>query len=260
MMGVFGVGEELEHVDTAFSVGDLSFSFVGVALSLLCGEGSTKSAGYTTFNTCPLLSVRWIWQVCGQLLSVNILSDADLQILPQAGDRRRGGGDSGAWVCPAIISTPGAGQREMEDCHHSAGRGVHQWLPDGQGVGRPPVFGHRVLLLQGGQMQRPDSDCGWCLKWNRLQRYIHFKLIQVKFTTRLTSSSKKHSLVLQNIEVRNSRHDSDGGSSPEFILSCKASLICGAYSIINELRHGEKRSLTLIWTLSNFATQHKNTP
>ena len=30
-------------------------------------------------------------QVCGQLLSVNILSDADLQILPQAEDRQRRG-------------------------------------------------------------------------------------------------------------------------------------------------------------------------
>jgi len=60
MMGVFGVGEELEYVDTAFSAGDLSFSFIGVALSLLCGEGSPKSSGYTTFNTCPLLSVRWV--------------------------------------------------------------------------------------------------------------------------------------------------------------------------------------------------------
>ena len=32
-------------------------------------------------------------QVCGQLLSVNILSDADVQILPQAGDGQRRGGD-----------------------------------------------------------------------------------------------------------------------------------------------------------------------
>jgi len=45
----------------------------------------------------------------------------------------------------------------MEDRHYSAGRGLHQWLPDRQGVGRPPVFRHRVLLLQGGQMQRPDT-------------------------------------------------------------------------------------------------------
>ena len=34
------------------------------------------------------------------------------------------GGDCGAWLCSAIISTPSTGQREMEDSHHSAGRGV----------------------------------------------------------------------------------------------------------------------------------------
>jgi len=57
MMDVLGLGGEWEHVDTAFSAGDLSFSFLGVAVSLLCGEGSSKSARYTNFNTCPLLSV-----------------------------------------------------------------------------------------------------------------------------------------------------------------------------------------------------------
>ena len=34
------------------------------------------------------------------------------------------GGDSGAWLCSAIISTPGPGQREMDDSHHCAGRGT----------------------------------------------------------------------------------------------------------------------------------------
>merc|ERR1712018_747776 len=49
MMGIPGLGKELEDVDKALSAGDLSFRFVGVALSLLCGEVSTKSARYTNF-------------------------------------------------------------------------------------------------------------------------------------------------------------------------------------------------------------------
>jgi len=44
MMGIPGLGKELEDVDKALSAGDLSFRFVGVALSLLCGEVSTKVA------------------------------------------------------------------------------------------------------------------------------------------------------------------------------------------------------------------------
>jgi len=56
MTGISGLGE-LEDVDTALSDGDLSFRFVGVALSLLCGEVSTKSARYTDFRTCPLFPV-----------------------------------------------------------------------------------------------------------------------------------------------------------------------------------------------------------
>jgi len=57
MMGISGLGRELEDVDTALSAGDLSFRFVGVALSLLCGEGSTKGARFTDFQTCSLLPV-----------------------------------------------------------------------------------------------------------------------------------------------------------------------------------------------------------
>ena len=110
-------------------------------------------------------------QVCGQLFSVNILSDTHLQILPQAGCGKRGGrdwsgmqsidegwkfwrtqsmsytvedadnihmvhwarvvrrvahagGDSRAWLCSAILPTPGTSQGEMEDGHHCNGRGT----------------------------------------------------------------------------------------------------------------------------------------
>merc|ERR1712181_81284 len=56
MTGISGFGE-LEDVDTALSARDLSFRFVGVALSLLCGEVSPKSARYADFRTCPLFPV-----------------------------------------------------------------------------------------------------------------------------------------------------------------------------------------------------------
>ena len=38
--------------------------------------------------------------------------------------------------------------------------GLHQWLLDGQRVGWASLLGHRVLLLQGGQMQRPKAGHG----------------------------------------------------------------------------------------------------
>jgi len=52
MMCNLNIGEEKEYVDPALSSGDLSQRFVGVTMSLLCGEGSTKSTRHTVLKTC----------------------------------------------------------------------------------------------------------------------------------------------------------------------------------------------------------------
>merc|ERR1712223_633915 len=52
MMCNLKFGEEKEYVDPALSSRDLSQRFVGVTMSLLCREGSTKSTRHTVLKTC----------------------------------------------------------------------------------------------------------------------------------------------------------------------------------------------------------------